>query len=37
VQGRGHLEKLLAMLRKIPGVTTVDVGVSTHLRRLRAL
>ncbi|HUK13560.1 MAG TPA: ACT domain-containing protein, partial [Thermoanaerobaculaceae bacterium] len=37
VQGRRHLERVLAVLRRIPGVTTVEAGFSSQGRKLRAL
>ncbi len=37
VSGRGHLERVLAALRHIAGVTSVDVSLTTPARRLRAL
>jgi GTP diphosphokinase / guanosine-3',5'-bis(diphosphate) 3'-diphosphatase len=37
VDGRGHLEKLLVVLRRLPGVTTVEVDVTTQQRHLRVL
>ncbi len=37
VNGRSHLERVLAALRHIPGVTSVDVSLTTPERRLRAL
>ena len=37
VNGRGHLERVLAALRHIAGVTSVDVSLTTPARRLRAL
>jgi len=37
VNGRRHLERVLAVLRRIPGVTTVEAGFSSQGRRLRAL
>ena len=37
VSGRGHLERVLAALRHLAGVTSVDVSLTTPARRLRAL
>ncbi len=37
VQGREHLERLLAVLRRVPGVTTVETSLVTQPRRLRVL
>ena len=37
VNGRGHLEKLLAVLRRLSGVTTVETNVPTQPRHLRVL
>jgi guanosine-3',5'-bis(diphosphate) 3'-pyrophosphohydrolase len=37
VDGRGHLEKLLAVLRRLSGVTTVETNVPTQPRHLRVL
>ncbi|TAM50996.1 MAG: bifunctional (p)ppGpp synthetase/guanosine-3',5'-bis(diphosphate) 3'-pyrophosphohydrolase [Acidobacteria bacterium] len=37
VNGRGHLERVLTALRHIPGVTSVEVSLTTPERRLRAL
>jgi GTP pyrophosphokinase len=37
VNGRDHLEKLLVVLRRLPGVTTVETSVTTQTRHLRVL
>jgi GTP pyrophosphokinase len=37
VQGREHLERLLAMLHRVPGVTTVEASSAMQPRRLRVL
>jgi guanosine-3',5'-bis(diphosphate) 3'-pyrophosphohydrolase len=37
VHGREHLERLLLVLRRIPGVTAADAGLSSQARRLRVL
>ncbi len=37
VSGREHLETLIAVLRRVPGVTTVDTNVTARPRRLQAL
>ncbi len=37
VNGRSHLERVLTALRHIPGVTSVEVSLTTPERRLRAL
>jgi len=37
VDGRGHLEKLLVVLRRLAGVTSVEPSVTTQARHLRVL
>jgi (p)ppGpp synthase/HD superfamily hydrolase len=37
VDGRGHLEKLLVVLRRLPGVITVEPNVAEQARHLRVL
>jgi GTP pyrophosphokinase len=37
VDGREHLEKLLVVLRRLPGVITVEPNVTTQARHLRVL
>jgi GTP pyrophosphokinase len=37
VNGREHLERVIATLRRLPGVTTVDTNVTVHARRLQVL
>lgn len=37
VQGREHVERLLAVLRRVPAVTTVETSLVTQPRRLRVL
>jgi (p)ppGpp synthase/HD superfamily hydrolase len=37
VDGRGHLEKLLVVLRRLAGVTSVEPSVTTQARQLRVL
>ncbi len=37
VNGRDHLERVLTALRHVPGVTSVEVSLTTPERRLRAL
>jgi guanosine-3',5'-bis(diphosphate) 3'-pyrophosphohydrolase len=37
VDGRNHLERLLVVLRRLPGVTAVETSVTTQQRHLRVL